>query len=403
MSGAISESLSETLFNHLLEKTPDPTLLQTKLMSELDLSESDGREVLYQVVKQVNRQFFPPITQLEIIHTEGCNLGCTYCFERNMLGYKKMPADVAYASVDLLFDYSFDEHDLTLTHFGGEPTLNFPGIQLVTEYAEKKAAAHGKTITFNMTTNGILINETMANYFAQHRIMVLLSIDGLESTHDRYRVDKGGHGTFKRVLRALNILKRSQSWIGIKMTVMPENVDYLFNDVRGLYDLGVNHFIIGHATGIPWSSEAMACYERRLGELFSWYRSNPHDDLRIDGFDEDADDGFFGCQAARTSVAVAISGEISPCSKIMGLNSKELIGKLGDIRYGIFCISNRTALVGCSQLKSACEEEGIAESYQGGCFAVNQAENGDMFRPSLQEHRISMLKRSACAGCSGCH
>ena len=70
-----------------------------------------------------------------------------------------MSPEVARAAVDLLFDYSFDERQLAITHFGGERALNFLGIQLVTEYAEAKANASGKSVSFNMTTNGILLDE----------------------------------------------------------------------------------------------------------------------------------------------------------------------------------------------------------------------------------------------------
>jgi uncharacterized protein len=62
--------------------------------------------------------------------------------------------------------------------------LNFPAIRYVTEYVEQKAKAFGKSVDFHMTSNGVLIDETMAGYFSQHKIMVLLSIDGLESSHN---------------------------------------------------------------------------------------------------------------------------------------------------------------------------------------------------------------------------
>ena len=84
----------------------------------------------------------------------------------------------------------------------------------------------------------------MVDYFAQHKIKVLFSIDGLESSHNRYRVDKQGKGTFEKAMNGLKIMKKRQPYIGVKMTVMPQNVPDLFDDVVGLYEMRVNHFII---------------------------------------------------------------------------------------------------------------------------------------------------------------
>ena len=52
-----------------------------------------------------------------------------------------------------------------------------------------------------MTSNGVRIDDAMALFFAEHKIKVLLSLDGLASTHDQYRRDKRGNGIFDRVMK----------------------------------------------------------------------------------------------------------------------------------------------------------------------------------------------------------
>jgi uncharacterized protein len=349
---------------------------------------------------ELNKSLFQPITQLELILTEGCNLGCNYCFEKNMLGYKKMPLEIAKRAIDILFDYSQNESELKITHFGGEPTLNFPAIQYATEYAEKKGLDTGKNIEFNMTSNGVLITEKMADYFVQHKIMVLLSIDGLKSSHDRFRTDKFGNGTFEQVMKCMNILKKRQKWIGTKMTIMPQNAYDLFNDVKGLYDLGVNQFIIGYATGIKWPEKYIRIYSEQLGKVYDWYKDRTHSDLRIEDFDNPENEVYFGCQAGRTNITVAVNGDISPCAKILALNNKQILVQLGNIQYGLTHLKNRSELVRCTKLRLACEEQGIAHEFQGGCFASNYEDNGDLFQPNLQDHTFSLLKRQKCAGCN---
>lgn len=391
----------EDIHRVLLSDPPDLTQLQGSLERDVNLSSEDARRFIYQLVAELNAALFPPVTHIELIHTEGCNLACSYCFEKNMLGYRKMPLDIAQAAVDLLFKYSHNEPHLYITHFGGEPTLNFPAIRNVTEYTEQKATVLGKSIRFDMTSNGVLFTESMVDYFAQHRIMVLLSVDGLEPTHNRYRVDKRGRGTFERVMKGLSLLKRVQPWIGVKMTVMPQNAPYLFEDVLGLHDRGVNQFIIGYATGVKWCEEDMECYREQLAKLFQWYQEARGRNVRIDDFEKVVEEpSSFGCQAGRVSITATVDGEISPCSKILALNNKQLLAKLGDVRYGLTHILNRAELVSCSGLRSACEARGIAKEFQGGCFAENYEDNHDLFEPSMQGHAFSIVKRSACSGCS---
>jgi uncharacterized protein len=125
--------------------------------------------------------------------------------------------------------------------------------------------------------------------------------------------------------------------------------------------------------------------------------------MRIAEFDEAAgEESFFGCQAGRNSISVAINGEISPCSKILALNNKEILSKLGDVQYGLTHLHNRFDIVSCAKVRSACEAKGIAEDYQGGCFVENFDDNRDLFAPSLQGYQMSKLTRAACAGC-GAH
>ncbi|HWQ20881.1 MAG TPA: radical SAM protein [Methanotrichaceae archaeon] len=332
---------------------------------------------------------------MELILTEGCNLACSYCFEKEMVGYEKMSQSVARASVDLLFDYSLDEKELHITHFGGEPLLNFPMVQYVTEYAEEKAGLLGKSLELSMTSNGILLDESIANYLADHKISVLLSIDGCESTHNRFRIDRQGRGTFDKVIKGLRVLKRVQPWIGVKMTVMPENVPRLYEDVLGLYDLGVNQFIIGHATGVEWSGEGMNAYGEELRRVAQWYRGESRQDLKIAEFDHlDKASGYFGCRAGRNSISVSANGEISACSKVLSLNNRQLLAKLGDVRHGLTCFRNRAELISCSKLYSACEAQGIEKDFLGGCFASNYSDAHDIFQPSIQEYKFSLLERS---------
>jgi uncharacterized protein len=397
--------LHDQIAEALLTESPDPGDLSALIVRAGRVDQTRAKQILYQFVKEINASLFPPVTKMELIHTEGCNLACQYCFEKDMLGYRRMPYEVGRRGVDLLFDYARGSRQVTITHFGGEPMVNFDAVRAITEYAEEKAAAEGKDVTFSMTSNGTLIDAEKAEYMTAHRIMVLLSLDGLKTSHDKYRVDKRGRGTFDQAMRGFNALKRTQGWIGVKMTIMPDNAKYLYRDVLGLYALGVNQFVVGYATGVAWPEEEMNIYAEQWGRLYQWYRETPRDDLRItdfDDFDQNESKPTFVCQAGNDSITVAVNGEISPCSKVLALDNRRLMMKLGDVQSGLTHVRNRIDLTTGAKLIAQCDTAGITESYQGGCWATNFSDNHDVFAPSGQDQRFKSLQRGACAGCGAC-
>jgi uncharacterized protein len=88
-------------------------------------------------------------------------------------------------------DYSHDSQELYVTFFGGEPALHFRGIQVATAYLEEKLRTLDKKLNLDTTSNGVLLTPEMIDYCAVHNINVLLSVDGLRPSHDRYRAQRG--------------------------------------------------------------------------------------------------------------------------------------------------------------------------------------------------------------------
>lgn len=398
---SVERTLASELHTVLQTGSPDCSALITRLIKETDLPQDALDDIVFEAVAGVNDTLFPAISQIEMVYTEGCNLACTYCFEKDMLGHRRMAPEVARKAVDLLFRYSKTEKELHVAHFGGEPLINFPAVRLTTEYAEEKARQTGKTVCFNMTTNGTLINDRIAEYCAAHNIMVMVSLDGLREANDRFRVDKKGRGTFDKAFAGLMKLAEYQDWVGVKMTVMPGNCDRLLDDVKFLHDAGVNQFTIGYATGVDWPAAERRAYIRNLETLHHWYMAHRDGPLLVTEFEEeDPGVSYFGCQAGRSSISITVDGEVSPCSKVLAMDKTHLLARLGDVTHGLYQIRNRIDLVGCGKLKSACGDLAIDSEYQGGCFATNFEANGDLYAPNLLDHDFSLRLRNSCAGCA---
>lgn len=158
-----------------------------------------------------------------------CNLDCKYCFflSKEML----YPGSRFRMAEDLLETYirqtveSQPGDFVTISWQGGEPTLmglDFfkRAVELVDLYAR------GKQVEHSIQTNGTLIDKEWCEFFRANNFLVGLSVDGPRELHDLYRVDKGGAGTFDKVLRAARLMQTHRVEFNILCTVNAANADH---------------------------------------------------------------------------------------------------------------------------------------------------------------------------------
>lgn len=149
------------------------------------------------------------INQLILEVTERCNLRCDYCIygEDNAtfrnFGQNDMRWQIAKKAIDYALENS--EKELAVTFYGGEPLLRFEFIKQCIEYIENNCKE--KTITYNMTTNLVLMDQEKAKYFASlEDFAVTCSIDGPEEIQDAHRKFPDGQGSFRYAIAGLKNL-----------------------------------------------------------------------------------------------------------------------------------------------------------------------------------------------------
>ena len=328
-----------------------------------------------------------PLGYMELILTSNCNLRCSYCFEKDKVAVD-MTEETAFASVDFFIDASQSMKNLTFLYFGGEPMMRFDLMQSVYDYATKAAQKAGKTISWNMTTNGTLIDETKARWLAEHKIKYLLSMDGGQEDHDRYRRFPNGKGSFELLAKRLPMMKRYQPWMGVKMSISPEAALRLTQNIKELRLLGLNQFLIGYAHGLDWDEQSIFQYEKALMELAEFYfemKSKRAHNIRISRFEEDAmvpsQCSTYGCGAGRGRFCVLPEGDIYGCSKLATIcGPKAGILPMGNVFQGIHCTGNRNLLLDATITKrKKCKVCELRERCAGGCPATNYYETGDFF------------------------
>ena len=209
----------------------------------------------------------------------------------------------------------------------------------------------------------------------------------------------GGSGTFQIVAAKMKMLKRYQHWQGARMTIMPSDAAMLGDNIRRLHeDLAINQFVIGFATHVDWQDEQIADYAAGLKEAFDYFVEQRVEQksrrLRISLFElgqlEDSyatgSEGAWGCGAGSGRLAVGADGVFHGCSKLAwGAKggSKAAPLPLGSVETGMSQPNNRLKLLNhTSDPRTKCHSCEIKAYCQGGCYAANIADTGNMYVPA---------------------
>ena len=141
-----------------------------------------------------------------------CNMSCEYCYylQKSNL-YKNCHPHVMTDKLLELFvkEYicSQTTQDVLFTWHGGEPLLR--GLDFYKQVLTlQKRYAGGRNVDNCIQTNGTLIDDEWAKFFADNHWLVGVSVDGTEDMHDRYRKMRGGEPSFHRVMRGVEALNR---------------------------------------------------------------------------------------------------------------------------------------------------------------------------------------------------
>lgn len=175
-----------------------------------------------------------------------CNLSCDYCFflkkERLYPGSPfRMPDDVHDAYIRQLLE-AHQTPEVTIAWQGGEPTLMGLDFFRRSVALQKRYQKPNTRLENTFQTNGILLDDEWCRFFHENNFLIGLSLDGPRELHDTYRKDKGGHGTFDRVMRAARLLQKHKVEFNILCTVNAKNADHPLEVYRFFRDeLGANY------------------------------------------------------------------------------------------------------------------------------------------------------------------
>lgn len=167
-----------------------------------------------------------------------CNLDCAYCYylEKEKMYPGTSNFRMSEETLEVFTRKYIHEQpgpEVTFVWQGGEPALL--GLDYYkTALRFQKKYGSGKQIHNSFQTNGVLLNDEWCQFFRENNFLIGISIDGPEKLHDAYRLNKGGKGTFSKVVRGIELLKKHK---------VDFNTLTVVNDINSEKPLEVYHFL----------------------------------------------------------------------------------------------------------------------------------------------------------------
>ena len=263
--------------------------------------------------------------------TNQCNLKCDYCF------VKQNPQEMTLAIAEQSIEWLKKNNECTNTpmsinFFGGEPLLKFQDI--IKPIVEK----YHNEIAFGITTNGVLLNEDIVDFFYQYNVNILLSFDGVPEVQNKQRSN-----SFNQVLNNIPYLLVRFPKTVMRATVTKDSIPYLYETVQMAKELGFKKISFCPNAYETWDREC----EEQLLEQFKKIGLLIYKDLRNNTYPIEIDpiSKFYNntnlalkekiyfnnrinrCGLGTTTCAICPNGDIVPCQEKIS-NPTTIIGNI---------------------------------------------------------------------------
>jgi uncharacterized protein len=321
---------------------------------------------------------------LTLMLTHACNLRCNYCYTGAKID-RAMPLDVARKAIVRSIASLAPGGTLNIGFFGGEPLLCAPTIKSLIPFARQLTLTRDQHLSLAMTTNGTLIGPDAWSVMMAPELELSISCDGAADVHDLHRMTSLGRGSAAKVHATIRRLVSLRREFWVIAVVRPDTVEQLPDSISFLHSLGVKKIQPSLDLWTRWSADDIRRLEVAVARCAKlWRRAIPN--LAISWFDAKA--GMLaGARMGKTSrcgfgqgeIAVAPSGRIYPCERLIGEDlPSNPMALPGDVFDGSDFLSGIKAP---SRSHDSCDACAMAAECDTVCRCSNYVRTGSVATP----------------------
>ncbi len=175
------------------------------------------------------------------IMTLKCNFRCVYCYEEHR------PIEMIQETAEKCIEFMLQkineskQKTVSINFYGGEPLLKFDLIKCILETLENRLPEDTK-ITTSIITNASLLTPDIAQFLKKHNCtFAQITVDGVESIHNKMRPYADGGESFKDVIIGLKAALSYFHRVGLRINVDKTNLDKIPEFLDWLKDNNFQH------------------------------------------------------------------------------------------------------------------------------------------------------------------
>lgn len=161
------------------------------------------------------------ISDVVITTTTTCNANCQYCFERDIVKHSSINKTQALKISKFLIEH-YNNNNLNITWFGGEPLLNCDAIKIICDDLHK----NNINFTSSIISNGSLFNQEIVDYLKTKANLKVaqITLDGYGEDNDKIKNYKSNI-TFSNIIQNIVLLLNNQINVSIRLNLSENTFD----------------------------------------------------------------------------------------------------------------------------------------------------------------------------------
>ncbi|MCL2216438.1 MAG: radical SAM protein [Defluviitaleaceae bacterium] len=172
---------------------------------------------------------------LILIASRQCNLRCVYCYE----DFKNVHMqEIVYENVLKLIENKLVSREfkgVSIELFGGEPFLPFDDLIVFLQKAKDICDKLGAPFAVGATTNFALVSPDRFKQLCEANCLSYqVTIDGLAKTHDKYRPNTNGKGSFSDIIN--NLMEAKKTSFNFNITIRTNFNDEVLKDAQEFFE-----------------------------------------------------------------------------------------------------------------------------------------------------------------------
>lgn len=282
------------------------------------------------------------------------------CYEHNKDHTSYMSKETAKKAIDTILNDemmggyidSSKSPGVIIEFMGGEPLLNIDIMHYIADYfllrSYELKHPFSKYHMFNFTTNGSLFFDPRVQDFLKKfgaTTSFTITLDGNKELHDSCRIYRDdGRGTYDDTIKAVLHAKEHYNMNTSKVTLAPENLQYMNDALKHFIDLGITSLHANPVYEPVWNINHARLYYKELMKLADFFIDNKlyqtHTCSLFDeniGHPQGIENNQNYCGGNGNMLAIGTDGKFYPCVRFMpysiGCKRPPLV--VGDIWNGI--------------------------------------------------------------------